>query len=733
MGKDAGAATGHAQGAARVSLGLVFCPDDAERVSELLFTLVGRVEFVEDGPADGVLVVVSQAAVTDAEWLAAVRRHADEHLVPLKIGAIKNAPAEVAHINWAPFDPEDLERTADIVVAAAQTDASRHRVRRALEADALLWAIGDRPPAVLILDLGRIRAADAAIATGDPLAQPNELGRTYLEASRAAAKRARRNRAWQVTWRVGAVAIAVALLVVTVIQFREVAARQALAVGASDIAASVPPSIRAIKAAALLVDLPEDSAPGRAGSILAVQALAEEWPVVVLAPSEDGALNSSVLTSSGTISADGYGTLRWWGDDDTVDRRVAISDGPLYGLAATPDGGYLAAYGATSLYLVDESGRITAEHALPFAPSAIAISHEGHTVTITNGGALATVGGAAGLTEAVPDGTVLRLVPIASTVLALTLTDDTIRLIDAATGDISREWQHELPAETAGLSEADFDTGLGVGYLAGPGNQLWRFDDAAAALPTGLGTPIAPASVEVTPRGWVLVASTEEGVTLHFPDESITYGRVCALVDVPVGTSIAPDGNTFACLSAMSLAVYELDRLGPVADPTSLPREGPEATRADAAVPSITAFSPGGEATDVSLDNGREYRLNVPVTAHAESGTGTIVFASGDDVTLLEPTLNGPVLASLGSVPGGGTITGLEWLAAGDVLATTDDGLSWRLRGCAGCLGGGGVIDVIAARLRECFATDQLAIYPEGMRARFGLRECAAAPAAKAP
>lgn len=89
MSNDAKDVVGDATGTQRVRLGLVFSSADTEHVSELLLLLTGRVDFVEDGPVDGVLVVVSQAAIGDEDWLTQLQRHASDHLVPLKIGTVK--------------------------------------------------------------------------------------------------------------------------------------------------------------------------------------------------------------------------------------------------------------------------------------------------------------------------------------------------------------------------------------------------------------------------------------------------------------------------------------------------------------------------------------------------------------------------------------------------------------------------------------------------------------------
>lgn len=688
----------------------VFSTADEAVVTELLLHLGDQVALVDSAPADGMLVVISQQAVGDPQWHAVLDAHQNMHIVPVILGQVKNAPSLVSDLNWISFDPQDLERTGAVISAAARSDTAHHRMRRALEADARVWALGGRQPGALMLDMGRIRALDAGMKSGDPLAQPNTLGADFLAASRKAAKKLRRRRFGKSVLRVAGAAIVAALFAMIIVNTREVLAEQRAA-HVSDLGGSISPDLTASRSAAPLVGADDQTIAESVLAITVVEMLARDWPIRVLTRTVDVSLNGYTFTADGAITVHGDGVVAKWSSDFETGKILAKAGRPLYAVTVGRTSGSVAVADDKHVYRIQDAV-ITPVVDTGFTPEHLTMSDDGAVLAAaTSTQVVAEVDGAS---EAMDVAYVLALVPAEDDVLILAADPTRITLTSLRHRSQVREWAHTW-GEAVSLAAANFSSRDGNGYIAGPGRQLWAMT-GSSLVPTGLPTATNPTSVTLAGDGRVIVASDEAGVRLYIPHIGIDAGQLCRLVDTPTDVTIAPDGRSIACTNLVQTVIEPTRRWTPVLAATDSTRVDPTQTSR------VAVKRTGATFTFVSPD-GSEY-VFLRAASSAEVGPrDTIVVASGSTVFQVEMTSHGPKFANLGGVPGGGAVETVSWRGS-DLIATTADGQEWTITACPGCLTTRAVTLAVAERGIRCFDAGTISMVPEHTRTTLDVREC---------
>lgn len=683
----------------------VFAADDAPLVTELLFRIGTRGEFPDHPPYDGVMVAITPNALSDPQWLAEIAAHQQDHLVPVAFGTLKaHAPAAVAELNWIPLDAQDLDRTADLVVLATRSDVARHRLRRGLEADAKVWALSGRPSSALIQDLARVRKLDDAIATGDPLAQPSGIGTQFLEASRTVARRTHRKRIRSVIYRiVGALTVA-ALFVGAVVSARAALTAQKVSYFTADMGSSAGvPDFSAMRATAALVDASDTKIAASPLAGQAIELLSRDWPLGAILTSAARPANSAALLGRDPVSVNGDGTIAFWDANATTRHTYQISRDPLFVAAADGDATVLAST-TNTLYRVATDGKITGQWPVPFEAAHLAASHDGQILAAASETTTFIAG-----SHAQPQqyAHVLALVPAATSVLALVADNTKISLVDLASGKTIQSWSHPW-GELVVLASGDFDTDLGVGYIAGPARQLWRLGADQSVEPTGLPTTINPASVKVSPQGWVFVAAKDNGVTMLLPVQRVDMGRVCPMIENPKVVVTSTDGSRVMCGNSIYWSLHDTTLWGPHQEEAK--------TTAAAAKPTtpvyLTQVRQVSGTTMLIASDGSARTWAGPTTASALGPRGTAVVATDGGLAQVEATSKTLRIAWIGVAPGGEAITGITW--DGDaVVLTTADGLRWERRACPGCLTSQALVAAVAARETRCFDAADIQNMPE--------------------
>lgn len=700
-------------------LRLVVAPAD-EPVLAGLSPRVHAVTWVGwDQPADASLVVMSEAAVADPGWNAALTADGAGRLVPIALdGTMQGLPQPLQDLNWIPWDPGDLDRVAGLVDIALRTDPSRYRAIRVLELDTAGW-LTTRKKDLLIIDRGRIKAVDRAIAAGDPLARPSPGALEYLAVSRRYARRKFVGRAVRGTARAALAAGIVVVLVLASVVYHTRGAANRLVFGTSELGTTDLPDLMALKAEAAHLSTPDTSLAG----YVAAQMVGRPWRYAEIGSQWEKATNGVVLTDDGVVTADGAGTVTWWTTRGTPQRRIRVGDGaPLFQIAGSADGAHLVASGATKLATLTD-GREDRVLDVPFAPTTLSVSRDGAVAGASDESSTVVVvdGQERNVTL---EGRFVSLVALESTVGALVVTDEEVRLVDLATGTAARKWRHSWPVDQlsflAGSTMADGDHG----FIAGPDGELWTLEADGSVSPTGEAVPVVILDLSVTPQGWALIGGEEDGAELLAPQIGLPPTRVCDAADEVDWVEASPDGSLIACTGSWAVTLYRMASYAPVdAPPPGDVAAGSSPLVKNAEVVNGTPFltmmdgahtGTTDSATLVSLHpNGRTFAVARDYALWVDEVTDTDTFLQ---------------LATWSS-PTGRPITVVDWPAAwdGDMHVTTSDGLHWRVPSCAGCLTAGGhvLVDVLRRQLMSCYPPVAFDIIPAAARRQLGIEQCA--------
>lgn len=240
--------------------------DAAEIVTNLLHgrgvELLASLPTTDAHSAD-VIVLVSQAAAKDADWVAGVAQVSDSHLIPIRVSAVENTtgiPAAVSTLNWIAYEPQHPDSFIQTVESALRSDLETYQAARSLEVKADAWARSGYSDGLLVRGT-RKWAAEArdvhAAATADPILPQSDMAARFIDASLRSGRRQRRRRVMQAISVVSIVAVVGVLVTFAVIGTRAVVDSQRLAATASVLGsstASLEPEYVAMLSAATLTD-----------------------------------------------------------------------------------------------------------------------------------------------------------------------------------------------------------------------------------------------------------------------------------------------------------------------------------------------------------------------------------------------------------------------------------------------------------------------------------------------
>jgi hypothetical protein len=682
-------------------------------------------------PADGVVMLMSQAALLDAVWRQRADTIGSGRLVVVRIGALEDGivPEMLARPNWLDWNAEHPAATMGAVLAGLLADPGRRRLARELTNEAFTWAKAGRPDGLLMSDYRRAQRMSAVLTDieNDPLAHPGEFVPAFVQTSLGITGRQRRKT------RRRRVAAAVVLLIALVAGLGSLAAIKAA--GHSNKEAIVTSGDPAV-----ISQLPEWSA-ANAGALLAtgtaaeqslaratlLDAFARRWDLNTL----DFLRNTvSLQPFAGGTRAVAIGLTATGGRAlaiVTLPQGRLLSARPLAGAytyaGVTPDGNAALAVG-NDLPLVRLDLRTGASRTIPVTGGVdgaeqlndgrIVMAPSSTSLAVLNPatGALASVGhyrGVFALDTTAPSGTAL-----------VSEAGDRVAIVDAADGRTVAAGTVPLAADPRGA----IAPGGREAVVTGADGQLWVIGPAGAT-PTGIPVPGVIEQLLFTTGDRVVVASSDEYAQVYLLARSELIGTICTDAVGLDAVAVDPTGTTAVCLGAET-TVWSVPS-DPVAVPASGLSSSPSASGPTASVSAsgatLTIRLRGalGRSTIPGLDP-----LQSPITAARLSpdGRSIIVGAADGSAAIIGLTPAFARVVSPWHAPDGAAIHAVGW-SSGPVAVTTS-GQAWSVTDCPDCTTDAGLLAELRSRATGCLTARQLAFIDTSVWRRLGISECPA-------
>jgi hypothetical protein len=681
---------------------------------------------------DGLVVLMSEAALRDPAWCEIAAACAALRLVPVRLGAIAPdaVPKRLAEINWIDWRRDDPSAAFGSVIAALYADPARHVRIRQLTHEAQTWANSGRPTGLLIDDFRHAsRVADLLEEqAADELVTPDPEVAAYVAASVAHSHRLRKRRR---RWRIGAVVLLLlistwAMDAVPQILDRSRMNRASVVTLGSGGVIDQSSEWAAINAAQLVLEGTKDQK--QLGRRTLIQALNRPWPIgevdfvdspfaaapfdhghraaiLALARSGHSAVRSGhsgiAIVEPATGTFVGHFTLpqRLETMSAVVDGHLAVSR-PGLGILDLRRLKYLdvASKGVSDAWALT-GGRILSSEA---HGEIVVRGADGHrTGSLGRHGAALDARSGRGVgpsTVLVRDGTTFAIVDVASR-----------RSLARA----------RMPH---GTESAVLAPDARQAAIVGDDGQVWRLGPGARAQPTGIAVP--PRAELLWPRAEKLIVMSDGtgGRVVSLPS-GVTLGRICTGMPEIRTPHADPDAEVVTCdgrgfwrlpfglvtgtaVPAMTLprtlssrvadaqfdgSTVRLRWHGGPGDPTISGWSAPLNSRITAAT-----WSPSGDQLLVGSDNG-----GVAIMMVRRDATGVIAGADLPD--------QAPVAA-------------VSWSAK--PLARTATGATWPVTTCDACNTDAGLIAAARRRIGGCFTPRQLAFTTKRVQRRLGLRTC---------
>ncbi len=694
--------------------------------------------------ADVVVVLISEAAVDDPEWLERVDQQRGVRLVPMRIDGVSSgrAPKHLRPVNWVSLRPNSPVTAFGTVLAAVLSDPGQVRALRNLRAEAEAWVRGDRSPDRLIDD--HRRAADArellnSLRADDHIDVRGPVG-DFVEASYRSTQKAR-------TWRrrrraAGTVLVAVMALIVAVSLPRLLKAKGTdfnVLVSFGD-----PASAR---------EMPEWSSLQSAQLLLrgnAEQKALARWTLASLL-SVPWSLGAPVLALD---------------EDDTTG---------FAGLALLPDGRQAAVLihdasdDTHSLGLYDvREGRMLWRVRLGAGYADIAVAAHGRTVVAVGkegtaavelstrkvrrlghresgeanlrltGNDVMVVGREDRLAVGSPDDEEFRTVGGRyEELLSLEATADggaralvavapgRYRLLDALTGKVLARADVEAPLIAAGAVGTD----RAYAVYAGADRQLWELRPGRPPAPTGIAVPERTVTVSLLDGGRVVVGGQDQRARAVRLEDGGELGVVCRDVPRLYRVVLPPSGDVVGCYGYHNTTLWRVPE-----GPRAAGAAGSLSTGTRTENAAVGVRTDGGHAV-VESPSRKTFRVRLfasDVLASRLSGDGSQLVAasrSGDvAVVSLRMSDGVPRVVAHWHVPGGDPATAVGWDGE-DPLVRGADGAVWTVPGCPGCTTDAGLIARLKERLSGCWTERQLREVDDDAQEALGIGVCRPLPA----
>ncbi|WP_411082840.1 hypothetical protein [Streptomyces sp. cmx-18-6] len=698
----------------------------------------------DQASADAVVILISEAAVDDPQWLAKVERYRGARLVPMRIDRVasKRAPEHLRPVNWVSFQADSPATAYGTVLAAVLSDPGLVRALRDLRAEAEAWERGRRSPDRLIGDhrraaearelLTRLRA-DGGIDTGGPVAD-------FVETSYRSTHRAR---TWRTRRRVaGTVLVAVMALIVAVSLPRLLKAKgtdfNALVSFGDPASAREMPEWSSLQAAQLLLRGNADQkalARRTLASLLSVPwSLGEPMPSLAegeptryagLAPLPNGEQAAVLIhdASDDTYSVGLYGIregeMLW---------RVRL--GPGYAdIAAAAHGRTVVAVGKEGTAVVDLSSRKVRRlgHAEDGEASLRLAGND--TMVVGRGDRLAvgtpddedfrTVGDHYEMLlslEATTDGGVRALVAVKP---------GRYRLVDALTGKVLARADVDAPLVHAGAVGRD----QVYAVYAGADRQLWEMRPGRPPAPTGVAAPERVGAVSLLDHGRVVVGGSDQRARVVRLSDGGELGVVCRDVPRLYRLVLPPSGDVVGCYGHNNATLWRMPEGPRTTGTAGSLRTGNGTENADGGVRADGGYAvvepPSRKAVRIRL-----FASDITASRLSDDGSQWVAAARSGDVAVVSLRMSDdvPRVVARWHIPGGGPATAVGWVGEEPLVRGTD-GSVWAVPGCPGCTTDEGLIARLKERLSGCWTERQLHEVDDDARESLGIGVCRPLPA----
>ncbi|MEV6784688.1 hypothetical protein [Streptomyces sp. NPDC051098] len=718
--------------------------DAATEQSLRKFLADAGISLTDQAAAEAVVVLISEAAVDDPQWLEKVDQQRGVRLVPMRIDGVasKRAPEHLRPVNWVSLQPNSHVTAFGTVLAAVLSDPEQVRALRNLRAEAEAWVRGNQSPDRLIGD--HRRAADArellnALRGDDYIDTRGPVG-DFVETSYRSTQKAR---TWQRRRRAaGTVLVAVMALIVAVSLPRLLKAKgtdfNALVSFGDPASAREMPEWSSLQAAQLLLRGNADQkalARQALSSLLSVPwslggpmlALDEGDPTgfagLALLPDDRQAAVLIHDASDDTYSIGLYdireGRMLW---------RVHLGAG--YADIAT------AAHGRTVVAVGKEGTAVVELSSRKVRRLGHSESGEAHLRLTRND--VMVVGRKDRLAVGSPDDKDFRTVGDRyEELLSLEATADggaralvavapgRYRLLDALTGKVLARADVDAPLIAAGAVGTD----RVYAVYAGADRQLWEMGPGRPPAPTGVATPERTGSISLLDGGRAVVGGQDQRARAVRLEDGGELGVVCRDVPRLYRLVLPPSGDVVGCYGHHNTTLWRVPEGPRAAGAAGSLHTGGRTENADLGVQVDGGYavvdSPSRKAFRVRL-----FASDITASRLSEDGSQLVAAARSGDVAVVSLRMSDgvPRVVARWRIPGGGPAAAVGW-DGGDPLVRGPAGAVWTVPGCSGCTTDEGLIARLKERLSGCWTKRQLHEVDDDARAALGVGVCRPLPA----
>lgn len=683
-----------------------------------------------DGPVDGVVVLMSQAALLDPAWRERTNTIGSGRLVVVRIGALEDGivPELLARPNWLDWNAEHPAATMGALLAGLLADPERRRLARELTNEAFAWATAGRPNRLLMSDHRRAQRMSAVLADieNDPLAHPGAFVPAFVQTSLKVTRRQ-----WRKTRRRRATA-AIVLLIALVAGLGSLAAIKAASHSNKE-------AIVTSGEAAIIAQLPEWSG-ANAGALLATgtaaeQALARATMLQAFAEPWDSNTLDFLRNTISLQPFDGGARAVALGLTATGGRTLAIMTLPQGRLlfsrqlteaytyvGVTPDGASALAVGSNlPLVKLNLKTRALTTVRGPGAVDGAEQLNDGRIVLAPSSTALDVLDPAIGAVTSV--GRYRNVIAIDATTAPsgtalVSEAGDRVAIVDAADGRTLASGTVALAADPQGA----IAPGGREAVVTGADGQLWLIGPRGATR-TGIPVPGVIEQLLFTMGDRVVVASSDEYAQVYLLSRSELLGTICNDAAALHAVAVDPGGTTAICLGAET-TVWSLPP-DPIAVPASGLSSNPSTAGPTASVSAsgatMTILLRGalGRSTIPDLDP-----LQSPITAAHVSpdGRSIVVGAADGSAAIIGLTPAFARVVSRWHAPDGAAIRSVGWSSR--PVAVTTSGQAWPVPDCPDCTTDAGLLAELRRRETGCLTARQLAFIDTSVWRRIGLSEC---------
>jgi hypothetical protein len=676
---------------------------------------------------DGLVVLLSRAALQQGAWAEAVAAVPADRVAPVRVDAIDPAqvPEGLRRLNWIDWQPDNPRSTFGAVLAGLYSNPERVRLSRQLAREAQAWHQRGRTNELLIHDHDRaLRMRDLlAELEADPLAAPSALTPTFVEASVHATRRIRRRRRG---WRIAAAVAALVGITTVLSALPEIAARSrinhaAIVTTGNDAVLASLPDWSAANASALLIEGTEQQR--ELGRSTLIEALGRPWQIssfeqidsvssmVPYAGGRRGALVAVTKNGSGLALVDvKQGTLVSY---RLFPRRFDYVD-------VSPDGSTAAVAGRGAGHVDLETGQfrsLTARRdyagVRALSKTKVAVWTEGGRLEVLRApdAAARAVGTYAGVRDVLADGH-------GGGAALVSEGPGRFAIINALDGGVVTNASVPPGGEVGSLSPNGRRA-----IVEGGDGQLWTFGVRERPRPTGIVAPVLLHDLLWTTGGRLVIASdSERGQVVLLPDGE-PLGHVCWNSPDVSAVRVDARSGVLACEGSID-AFWSVPR-GPRA---AVPRGQSKARSARGSLAQVDAR---GDRIRVRFrGNGKTrttgwLRLGIGrIAALALDPDSRQLLAGGEDggVATLGLTERGVRTLVRWQSPDASPVVSVGWDSGPTV--TTASGHSWTLPSCPRCETDEGLLAAARERFTGCRTERQLQWVSDDVRRRLGLRTC---------